>query len=168
MLTMSVRLLAEEANPDSAWLSLEVDGYPVLTELEVEKGDTVVLHFMMKNSSDVAHAYMVPLYYGDDKLRFVEAGMDTSTFPDVEKGAWTLSTKTVVENDSSKIMLYAFTVSYASGVQTGLHHLGWMRFEAIDSGRCVIDRSRFGYSGSVLYTNGPQARDYVPNWQKVQ
>jgi hypothetical protein len=94
--------------------------------------------------------------------------MDTSMFPDAEKGAWTLSTKATVENDSSKLMLYAFTVSYASGVQTGLHHLGWIKFEAIDSGRCVIDRSRFGYSGSVLYTNGPQARDYVPNWQKIK
>ena len=55
MLTMSVRLRAEEANPDSAWLSLEADGYPVLTELEVEKGDTVVLHFMMKNMLILVH-----------------------------------------------------------------------------------------------------------------
>ena len=124
-------LLAEEANPDSAWLSLKIDGSPVLTELEVERGDTVVLHFMMKNAREVAHAFMVPLYYGDDKLKFLEAGMDTSSFPGAEKGAWQLTTKAVMQNDSAKVMLYAFTVSYDSGVPRGRHRLGWIKFEAV-------------------------------------
>jgi hypothetical protein len=167
-LILAFSALAAEENPDSAWLSLDPSGYPVLEELDVEKGDTLVLHFMMKNAREVAHAFMVPLSYNDGVLRLLSASMDSTDFPEADHGAWQLVTKSEVERDTSKVMLYAFTISYAAGVPKGTHHLGRLIFEAVRPGRCIIDRTRFGYSGSVLYTNGPQAKDYIPNWRKVQ
>ena len=165
VVNLEVRFL----NPDTAWLSLDPSGYPVLTQVEFFGGESKTLHMMMKNATADAHAIMYPLYYDTSALTLQHYCFDTSTFP--TPAAWYFFEKDTIMNDSGKVFLYAWTATYDFGVPAGLNHIGTVTFAGTipttDSLVSVIDTCWYPPEGHLLYTNGPTATNYFPDWVPV-
>jgi hypothetical protein len=157
----------EAIDPDSAWLSSSANGYPKSSEITIGSGSESAVNLIMEIVSDTAHAVMFPLCYDLEHLALGEVVFDTSTFPGGREGAWNFFERDTVMNDSGKLMLYAWTASYSSGVPVGVHRIGSATFTGIDTGECIIDTCWYPPQGHLSYGHGPTGSDYWPRWQSV-
>jgi hypothetical protein len=150
-------------NPDSAWLSMDSLGYPVLTEHELDLADTVQLNAMLLNASDSLHAIMYPICYDIDHLELLDYSIDSAAFPTAP--AWTVYELDTIMNDSGKVFFYAFTPAYVLGIPEGtLSRIGYYHFSSVDYDTSAIDTCWYPPQGHLLYTDGRDAVDYFPDW----
>jgi PKD repeat protein len=164
-----VQLSVTVQNPDSAWLSLNPSGDPMLTELDLYGEESTELSMMMTNLSDSAHSVMYPLYYDVDRLELLDLSYDSSAFP--VSPAWNLFWFDTTAGDSGKLMIYGWTSLYSVGIPEGTHRIGLVDLQAVmpdsDSAVCVIDTCMYPPAGHLYYTHGPSAGDYWPDWFPV-
>ena len=165
-------------NPDSAWLSADSSGYPVLEFLEVEACDTVAVHLWLKNASDSAHAVIFPLCWPDDFFDLTGAMIDSSSFPECFI-CWNISLRDTLIGGIEMFMLYGYTAVYPYGIPPGLTHLGSIVLQAIPgsgperdslwaSDTSYVDTCFYPPGGHLMYTNAPHTTDYWPEWTPVE
>jgi PKD repeat protein len=152
-------------NPDSAWLSFDPGGYPKLESAGLSVSDTAEFSMILKSASDTAHSVMYPLYYDHHEMELVELVMDSSTFP--TPAAWNFFENSTIENDSGKVMLYAWTSAYVFGVAPGVNRIGTVALRALDVAETGIDTCFYPPQGHLYYSNGISGEDYWPYWTPV-
>jgi PKD repeat protein len=156
-------------NPDTAWLSEDPSGYPILRDLVIHGSGTAELGMFLKNAQDSAHSIMYPLCYDTSCLSLVDLAFDTSTFP--IPIVWNFFALDSVINDTGKLMLYAWTSVHTTGVPNGVNRIGRVDIQgnppASDSVACIIDTCSYPPQGHLYYTHAPSATDYWPDWVPV-
>jgi hypothetical protein len=160
----------EDSQGDSAWLSLNSSGYPVLETLRIPpSGETIVLHMMMKNLGDTTHAVLYPLYYDPEVLDYHYTGMeyDSTTFPGSDLGIWMLLRRDTIFSDSGKLILMPWTTTYDYGIPLGTHHLSTMEFTVVEPDSSSIDTCHYVPESHLYYTNGRHAVDYGLEWTPI-
>jgi PKD repeat protein len=166
-LELKVGYIHADVSEDNCWLSQNVSGDPILTQLDIGLEQDPTFHFILSNGSDTAHSVTFPLCYDRNLLGLLSLDIDTSTFPGSDLGLWNFSERDTVINDSGMVILYAWTSSYEYGLPLGQSHLGSMTFDAIDTGGCVIDTCYYPPDHHLNYSYGPLGRDYIPSWYAV-
>jgi PKD repeat protein len=158
-------------NPDSMWLSQDPSGYPMLLDLDVYGTESGELSMILKNAQDSAHSVMYPMTYDTSCLTLTSLEVDSSTFPFSDLGLWNIFENDTVINDSGKVMLFAYTITYAAGVPSGVNRVGTVEFQgnppASDSSMCVLDTCFYPPAGHMYYTYAPTGTDYWPSWEDV-
>jgi hypothetical protein len=164
---------------DSAWLSLDESGYPKFEEIEIFEDTlgtpdtTFTMHFMFQNASDSGHAFMFPVGWPDYYFDLLDMEIDTTMFPDAGI-YWNLFELDTIHNDMEMLMFYGWTAVYDYGVAPGLHHMGeatitsdvgTARDSVSETG--AIDTVNFPPAGHLIYSHGPSAEDYWPEWLPV-
>jgi PKD repeat protein len=155
-------------SPDSAWLSLDPSGLPILAHLTVNGDESKVIGMILKNASDSAHSVMFPVWYDTSCLDLVSLDVDSSTYPFSDIGLWTFFERDTVMNDSGKVLLFAYTTTSVAGFAPGLHRVGTVEFQGIppasDSSECVLDTCFYPPAGHLYYTDARSSVDYWPEW----
>jgi PKD repeat protein/endonuclease/exonuclease/phosphatase family metal-dependent hydrolase len=153
-------------NPDSAWLSLDPSGLPVLRDLEMFGEDTALIGMILLNGSDTAHSVMYPLTYDTSCLSLMSLEFDTTTFP--LPAVWTFYDRDTIIGDSGKVFLYAFTMVSQFGIPPAVNRIGTMELGAVppetDSSVCVLDTCFYPPQGHLYYSYAGTADDYWPEW----
>jgi hypothetical protein len=157
-------------NPDTAWLSLDPSGLPILTEVDFMGSESKTFHVMLRNDSSIAHAIQYPLCYDTSALSLTDMEFDTTTFP--THAAWSFFERDTVHDGMGKLMFYAWTSVPAFGMPTGLNRIGTFDMEGVapdsDSVVTVVDTCFYPPAGHLYYTNGVTAEDMYPDWFPVQ
>jgi PKD repeat protein len=158
-------------NPDSAWLSVDPSGYPMLLDLDIHGSETVDLGMFLRNASDSAHSVMFPMWYDTSCLSLVSLDVDSSTYPFSDIGLWSFFENDTIVNDSGKVLLFAYTTTAVAGIPPGVNRVGTIDFQGIppasDSSVCVLDTCFYPPAGHLYYTDAPSSVDYWPDWIHV-
>jgi hypothetical protein len=153
---------------DDAWLSRNLFGDPILTELTMDIGDTADLHLMFRNVSDTAHAVVYPLCHRAEWLELLSMTFDSTTFP--SHTLWNFTIDDMIVDDTAKFSFYAWTSIYEYGLPNGAipKHIGEVSLRAVDGCITTIDTCEFPGHGHLSYVNGPSGITYWPEWQPVR
>ena len=150
---------------DTAWVSLDPSGFPILRGIEVQGAEEIELSFILMNVTDTAHAFTYPIYYDTSALELQDYNVDTMTLP--LSVVWTISERDTIENDSGKVFFYAYTTLYPYGIPPGIHRMGRAVFSGnynIDTLFTMIDTCFYPPGGHLYYTDGVAPIDYFPKW----
>jgi PKD repeat protein len=150
---------------DTAWLSSDVSGDPILEEYEAWLDEEATVHFMLTNGSDTAHSVMFPVCYDTSHFELQSLRMDSAAFP--MPATWNFFENDTIHNGTGKVMLFAWTSVYAFGIPPGRNHVGTGMFTARDTGSFVMDTCLYPPVNHLNYANGPTATDYWPRWYPV-
>jgi hypothetical protein len=149
-------------NPDSAWLSQHISGYPKLSSYELSIDSSAEFNMMLKTASDSAASVMFPLYYDPNEIQLLAFEKDTMSFP--FPVGWNFFEKDTIFNDSGRFMIYAWTSAYTISIPPGVHRIGTFSIQALDSAETEIAPCWYPPSGQLIYSHGPSATDYYPDW----
>jgi PKD repeat protein len=147
---------------DSAWLSMNASGDPILTEFETGLSSEPVFHFILANGSDTAHSVTFPVSYDTDYFDLLSLDIDSSSFP--MPATWNFFENDTIHGGMGKVMLFAWTSVYAFGLPPGRSDIGTATFSAQDTGSFVMDTCFFPPANHLNYAYGPTATDYWPIW----
>jgi hypothetical protein len=153
--------------PDSAWLSTDASGDTILNEHSVDLDYDVTYHFILSNNYDTAHAIMYPVCYDTAYFELLDLSIDSSAFPLSEYFVWNFFEEDTIENDSGKVMFYAWTANYSAGVPFGRTHIGTATFDPKVTGQFTVDTCFYPPQGHLYYTDGRSGDDYWPIWYPV-
>jgi hypothetical protein len=164
-------------NPDSAWLSLDESGFPVFDSIEIFEGTpdtTFTMHFYYQSLSDSGHAFMFPIGWPTEYFDLEDYALDSTMFPGYDLGFWTFFERDTVIDSVDMMFFYGWTALYDYGVPPSVNHMGWATLTTVDVMRQdtfevgAIDTVLYPPQGRLVYSNGPNAHDYWPEWTPVE